>query len=227
MRRSAQTINRLRTALVSAIFVASAATVWAGQTFTLTFEGIPPITGDTVGSSVLSFYNADPTRQGSLPYNTTFSANALAICQGVDNGCTGGVPPSPGGGSYVGNVVDSSIEFNLTNNHLLSDLSFLYYLAAEDAKASVEFFSGEVSEGAIPLPGSVGQWLEFKGLTKPFDVDDRVTRVRFLSTTNSAVFDDIRVMTTGETSIPEPSTYALMVTSLALLAGVRRRRATY
>jgi hypothetical protein len=235
-------MNNLLIALASAGCISFAGAAVAGQVFTMTFDGIPkavagpgqPAPPDqTFGSAVLGFYNGDPIYQrvGSEPWKTAFDINALSICPRTSaQGCQGTPPASPGGGSYVGSVTSASFEFVLTGPELfLSDLSFLYYLAAQNANARVELFSGvnEIVEIALVCPPTACGWLEFKGLGAPLGADKGVTRVRFSSTENSAVFDNMRVTTTGGTSVPEPSTYALMATGLALLAWVRRRRATH
>ena len=227
--------NQLRPLLACAFGLAVTSPTWADNRFKMTFDGISPagvpsevVDEQTVGSAVLGFYNNDD-RTGSQPWNTTFSPNALSICEADGNGCYGNAPQSPGGGSYVG-AIENDFDFILAGP-FLSDLSFDYYLAAQDARATVTLFSGttQVLEPILlSCPAGTGcGWLRFVGLKEPMSGDKGVTRVLFSSTNNSAVFDDMRITTTGSTSIPEPSTYALMATGLALLASVRRRRATH
>jgi PEP-CTERM motif len=232
-------MNQLRNALFSAACIAVAAPAVAGQVFTMTFDDIPkavagqgqPTPPDQeFGSAVLGFYNGDPVykRDGNRPWNTTFGTNALAICEvsaNDDTSCLGQVPPSPSGGSYVGTVVDKPIEFTLTDV-FLSNLSFYYFIAAQNADVVVELFAGSDRVIAIPLARCEGicDWREFKGLGESLDGGDKVTRVQFQSTQNSAVFDNITVTTSGGIAIPEPSTYALMAMGLVMLAGITRRR---
>ena len=227
-------MKNLRSALICAASLVSSLPAMAGQTFTMTFNGIAKAVGagapdQQFGSAVLGFYNGDPVynRDGAQNFGVTFTDNALAICPSdVAEDCKGTPPASPKGGSYVGTVNSESFDFTLAGDGLhLSDLNFYYYIFAENAAPSVRLFSGsKFIEVKLPVAEGLFKWTLFAGLVPPLDEDDKVTSVQFLAKTNSVVFDQITVTTTTGGSVPEPSGYALLGTGLALLAGVSRRR---
>ena len=71
-----------------------------------------------------------------------------------------------------------------------------------------------------PCPGGFCEWKQFV-VPQSALATAPVTSVAFLGSPNLVAFDSVSVTTTP---IPEPSTYALMLSGLALLAGIARRR---
>ncbi len=200
--------------------------------FTMDFDDIPVAVGpptppdQTFGSAVLGFYNGDPVygRTGSELWDVTFSDEALAICASFDNeDCKGNFPTPPSGGSAVGSVSTSSFTFAVSPGLYVSRLSFYYTDAGSSSNPAVRLFSGGtelLTLALTPCPGGFCEWKQFEVPQTALD-GLPVTAVAFLGTANSVAFDSVSVTTTP---IPEPSTYALMLGGLALLAGIARRR---
>jgi hypothetical protein len=205
----------------------------AQGSFTMDFDGIPlavpapPQPDQTFGSAVLGYYNGDPGfgRTGNKAWDVTFSDEALAICaQFNDEDCKGNFPTPPSGNSAVGSVSTSSFTFFVSPGLYVSSLSFYYTDAGSSSNPGVRLFSGStelLTLALTPCPGGFCPWREFE-VPQSDLAGLPVTAVAFLGTPNAVAFDNVSVTTTP---IPEPSTYALMLGGLALLAGLARRRA--
>lgn len=231
-------MNLLRTALAGAACLALTAPA-AALDFTMTFDDIPvavvpppppvvpPPPDQELGSAVLGFYDNDPVyqRAGRQPWNISFSADALAICSSaLGPDCSGNFPAPPSGDSAVGTVASSFFEFAVTPGLFVQQLSFWYTDAGQGSNPQVLLFSEGAQLGnPISLATCVGAFCEWKQyVVSAADLAlGPVTSVRFSARPNSVVFDDIAATTAA---IPEPSTYALMLGGLALVAGVARRR---
>jgi hypothetical protein len=218
-----------------ALAALSAPALALAEEFTMTFDGIPVAVGtpepppQDFGSAVLGFYNNDPdyNRDGKQPWNVTFDANALAICgQDLGPSCAGIFPAPPSGISALGWVEGESVRFEVTGGLYVSKMSFAYSDEGTGSGFAVRLFSGTTElltlSNFTPCGSPFCDWRTF---TVPQDdlAKGLVTGVAFLGAANSVVIDDIAVTTTP---IPEPSTYALMLAGLALVAGVARRRAS-
>lgn len=225
-------MNLLRTALAGAACLALAAPA-AALDFTMTFDNIPVAVGpppppdQELGSAVLGFYDNDPVyqRAGRQPWNISFSADALAICSSALNqDCSGNFPAPPSGDSAVGTVSSDFFEFAVTPGLYVQQLSFYYTDAGQGSDPGVVLFSnGSQLGNPLQLGTCVGAFCEWKPYTVPSAdlAQGLVTSVRFLGKANMVAFDNIAVTTAA---IPEPSTYALLLGGLALVAGVARRR---
>jgi hypothetical protein len=210
--------------------------------FTMDFDNIPsaaPFGGPDdpdSGSAVLGYYSGDVgtnppfPRAGAIQWDTTFSPDALAICSFPQAGgdCQGLFPEAHSGVSAVGAIEATSFRFDVSPGLFVSKLSFWYNAGGSGSRPAVELFSGATSvfsqalaECLNPGQGGFCGWKEYQ---VPNDAlfGKLITGVAFSNAPGKAVFDDVSVSTTP---IPEPSTYALMLGGLALLAGLARRRA--
>jgi hypothetical protein len=203
----------------------------AQGSFTMDFDDIPVAVGppappdQTYGSAVLGYYNGDPVYGRGGPFwDVTFSDEALAICaQAIDEDCKGNFPGPPSGNSAVGSVSTSSFTFFVSPGLYVSSLSFQYTDAGASSNPGVRLFSGStelLTLALTPCTGGFCPWKQFEVPQGALD-DLPVTAVAFLGAPNSVAFDNVSVTTTP---IPEPSTYALMLGGLALVAGLARRR---
>jgi hypothetical protein len=201
--------------------------------FTMDFDNIPVAVGpppppdQTFGSAVLGFYDNDPVygRDGRQAFGVTFSPEALSICSfEVGEDCRGNFPTPPTGGSAVASESSNSFSFFVTPGLYVTQLSFYYTDAGTGSNPAVRLFSGSTELLTLALDPCESGFCDWKQFSVPQSAlaQAPVTSVAFLGTANTVAFDDVSVTTTP---IPEPSTYALMLGGLALLAGVARRRA--
>ena len=200
--------------------------------FVMDFDNIPEAVApptppnQNFGSAVLGFYNNDPVynRTGKQANDVTFSDEALAICyRAAAQGCRGNFPKPPSGVSAVATESSSSFSFAVSQGLFVSKLSFYYTDAGTGSNPGVRLFSGgtELLTLALPpCPSGFCAWKEFPVPQSALN-GAPVTSVAFLGTANAVAFDSVSVTTTP---IPEPSTYALMLGGMALLAGIARRR---
>jgi hypothetical protein len=123
----------------------------------------------------------------------------------------------------VGSVSSASFTFAVSPGLYVSRISFYFTDAGSGSNPAVRLFSGGtelLTLALTPCPGGFCEWKQFEVPQTALD-GLPVTAVAFLGTANSVAFDSVSVTTTP---IPEPSTYALMLGGLALLAGIARRR---
>lgn len=223
------TLHRLAFAALALAVVSAPA---SALEFTMNFDGIPVAVGpppppsQAFGSAVLGFYNGDPVygRAGAKLWDVTFSDEALALCSSaLGEDCKGNFPAPPSGNSAVATVSSNSFSFVVSRGLYVSKLSFYYTDAGTGSNPAVRLFSDGtelLTLALVPCPAGFCNWKQF---VVPQDALAKapVTSVAFLGTPNTVAFDSVSVTTTP---IPEPSTYALMLGGLALLAGIARRR---
>lgn len=229
------------TALVAAAFSAPAAAL----DFTMNFDGITaagtPDEGPNseYGSAILGYYNGDPgeaptfPRAGNQNWDVTFASTALAITPEADGGIgqfdTAKSPPSA-----AGSLTNNGVRFDLTTGLYISQMSFWYNAGGTGSNPIVIVYSGgvEVDSRALSLcaqPGPDGfcGWTEYvfssQSLQEWAGNGQYITGVTLGGNANRVVYDDVFLSTAA---VPEPSTYALMLGGLALVAGVARRRRT-
>jgi hypothetical protein len=224
-------MNLTRIALTTLVCIGFSASA-AALDFTMDFDDIPiavgppPPPSQVFGSAVLGFYNGDPVygRAGSELWDVTFSDDALAICSSaISQSCKGNFPQPPSGNSAVASVSSSSFSFVVSTGLYISKLSFYYTDAGTGSNPAVRLFSEGTELGTLtldPCPAGFCAWRQF---VVPQDALNKapVTSIAFLGTANQVAFDSVSVTTTP---IPEPSSYALMLGGLVLLAGFTRRR---
>jgi hypothetical protein len=184
-----------------------------------------------IGSAVLGYYNGDPgpnppfPREGNQSWGTTFSSSALAVCSnlaGID--CQGNFSLPPSASSAVVAVAADSFYFEVSAGLRVTKLSFYYGADGTGSNPALALYAGGESVYTQPLTGcdqgGFCGWQEFT-VSESELLGRLITKVEFLGTPNKVAFDNISVTTTP---IPEPSTYALMLGGLALVAGMARRR---
>lgn len=224
------TLHRLTFAALALAVVSGPA---SALDFTMDFDDIPvavsppPPPPQDFGSAVLGFYNDDPVydRAGKEAWDITFSDEALAICARVlAQACKGNFPAPPSGSSAVGSVSSDRFTFVVTPGLYVTQLSFYYTDAGSGSNPAVRLFSDGTELLTLALDPCPAGFCDWKQYTVPQSALGGlpVTAVSFLGTANSVAFDNVSVTTTP---IPEPSTYALMLGGLALVAGIARRRA--
>lgn len=216
----------------SALALGSFSASASALSFVMDFDNIPVAVGpptppdQVFGSAVLGYYNNDPfyNRTGRQDWDVTFSDEALAICyRAAGRTCRGNFPPPPSGVSAVASESSSSFSFFVSQDLFVSKLSFYYTDAGTGSNPGVRLFSRGtelLTLALTPCPSGFCAWKEFVVPQNALD-GAPVTSVAFLGTANAVAFDSISVTTTP---IPEPSTYALMLGGMALLAGIARRR---
>lgn len=224
-------MNLTRIALATLICIGFSAPA-AALDFAMDFDDIPVAVGpppppdQVFGSAVLGFYNGDPVygRVGSEFWDVTFSDDALAICSSsVSQSCKGNFPLPPSGNSAVASVSSNSFSFVVSTGLYITKLSFYYTDAGTNSFPGVRLFSGGTDLGTLTLDPCPAGFCPWKQFIVPQDALDKapVTSIAFLGIANQVAFDSVSVTTTP---IPEPSSYALMLGGLALLAGFARRR---
>ncbi len=204
---------------------------WAAD-FTMSFDNIPfatpspPAPNQQFGSAVLGFYNGDPVyqRAGAQDYGVNFSDNALAICEktSINDPCSGIFPSPPSPPSAVGLVTGTSFDLELIAGLFISKMSFSYGQTGTGSNTAIELFSLSQSVFTINLGGCTDTgfcWQDFSVPQQNLD-GSLITKIVFSSNQNSSVFDNIALSTAP---IPEPSTYALLLVGLAVVAAARRR----
>lgn len=235
-------MNYTRTVLCSLACIAFSAPA-AALSFTMNFDGPPSaliipsaypeggLYDPDVGSAVLGYYNGDSgsnppfPREGSQSWNTVFSSSAVAVCSRTASiDCGGDFPATPSASGAVVAVDAESFYFEITGGLLVTQLSFYYGADGTGSEPGITLYSGSELIFVLELKGCEGGgfcgWEKF---TVPESelAGKAITKVEFFGAPNKVAFDDIFVTTTP---IPEPSTYALALAGLALVAGTTRRR---
>ena len=156
---------------------------------------------------------------GGLPPGYSFSG-----APDIRAGSSADAALPPGAGSFLAVVGGASI--SLSTPVLLS--SFSFYMGSPDTFNSITFeglggytetFSGAALAG---LPAVLPNGDQSVGRTIFYNFgSDRVNKITFASAKNSFEVDNFRA---AVSAIPEPATWAMMITGFGLLGATMRRR---
>lgn len=237
-------MNSIRIALCSLACIAFSAPA-AALDFTINFDNIPPAgtpaegPGSAFGSDILGYYNGDPgaaptfPRAGNQLWDVVFVPDALAIASASAGGA-GQFDFAHSGSSAAGSLQVDGVSFELTPGLYIAGMSFWYNAGGPGSDPAVQLYAGglNVFSQALTLCANTGGdgfcgWVEYQvsdQVLQDFASNGQaITKVVLGSAANGTVFDDVFLSTAA---IPEPSTYALMLGGLALVAGIARRRRT-
>jgi len=212
--------------LLVSVVVLSVVSAKAGTTV-LTFEGLQDL--EPIGS----YYDGGLGGFGSGPgpnYGITFGPDSLAVISGADGG-SGNFSGSPSGSTVAfflngsGDVMDVPAGF---------DTGFSFFYSAVVYPGSVSVYSGLDGTGSLlaslnlPVTPSGGTGCTYGAYCPWFPVG-----VSFAGTAESAIFsgsanyiafDNITLGASSPVGAPEPTTLALLGSSLLGLLGMNRRR---
>ncbi len=217
-------MRHLLRALGAAAMVAVAAPVQA-QVIQLDFEGIVGPQGQT--TAIGDFYASR---------GVEFLGNALALCSRFENNgvapgpaCDGNFRNNPAPGSSIMFFLESSqTGFNVADGFTTA---FSFFYASPFEQGTFSIFDGLNGSGNLlasltldttPNPNCDTFTCNFEIASLSFDGTAR--SVIFGGVANRIGFDNVTFGAADPNVVPEPSTYALMATGLAGLAGLARRR---
>lgn len=211
--------------------------------FTINFDNIPPAgtpaegEDSAYGSDILGYYDGDPglpptfPRAGNQLWNVVFAPAALAIAS-AEAGGFGNFDSAHSGNSAAGSLEADGVSFELTPGLYVARMSFWYNAGGPGSDPAVHLYAGGVNvySQALTLCAQTGGdgfcgWTEYQvsdEVLKSFAGNGQmITKVVLGGAGNQVVYDDLFLSTAA---VPEPSTYALMLGGLALVAGIARRR---
>lgn len=226
----------MRKSVVIAAFMAGClAASPAAATVSINFENIATY-GANSGIEVLNFYNGGTASNGQTGTNlgVSFASNALTLCLNTPGThCSGssrgglGDPAS----AFTAMFFTSGTSTSLTDSAgFTSGISFFY--VANENPGLVQIFDGVNGSGnllaSLALPtNAVSCGAPFSALFCPFAFQSLTfsgtgRSVVFGGTANQLVIDDIVL---GFSPLPEPATWAMMLSGFgAVGAALRRRR---
>ena len=156
-------------------------------------------------------------------YSVTFSGAGTGRYNGADGLQSGVAAPPPGTGSYYASVLSGG-KMTLTTP-LISQLS-IYMGSPDDFNQIVFHYAGGGSDTltGLQLAGGAFNGDQLVGRRMTYDFGgQKVTSVEFTSSGNSFEFDNIATTS----AVPEPATWAMMITGFGMAgAAMRRRRQT-
>lgn len=202
--------------------VMAAAITFAGSAsaeVTLTFEGVGNL------ASVNDFYNGgtDSAGNSGANYGINFSSNSLGVID-LAAGGSGNTGNDPSGVTNLFFLSGSAATMNVAAGF---DTGFSFYYAA-NFSATVVVYSGLNATGSIlgtlnlsPTPNAYYEWapvgVSFAGIAHSVD---------FGGSANYVAFDNITLgaAVPGDGSVPEPATWAMMVSGFGATGATLRRR---
>ena len=131
------------------------------------------------------------------------------------------------GGSFYRNVVGGSVTFAFANPVDAFGFFVTGLQTSEVPQQTISYVDGSSITRTINMPSAVNGGGAFVGF---IDFGQLISSVTFNATNDILAFDDLRfgrsINDPGmpQTSVPEPSTYALMAAGLAGVFAVRRKR---
>ena len=226
--------------LALALSIVGASTAFA-DTVVLNFEGIATTYPfDSSSIFIENFYNGGTSSAGTTGtnYGITFTPNALVIClntPGVacSNTSRGGQgdPSSQDGGLFFLSGTDTFMD-----DPAGFTTGFSLFYAAPNSGGSLSVFSGPDGTGtllatlALPTTPSTCSSVYDAGFC-PFvpvgvSFSGTAESIDFAGAANQIVFDDVTFgsATPGNPTVPEPSTFVMMLTAAGAGAGAFRRR---
>jgi hypothetical protein len=219
-------MDRLRLATVSAVVVAAAFAAPAQAVITVSSLSGAPDPGIPSGFTTVITFDA-PAAPGII--NTTIGNVVTAA--GNISGQRAAPAGTPAGGVYQSIGTNGSSTFNFINylptNQVLTGFSL--YWGSVDSHNAIDFIN-DVGTAVASFAGN--QLPRFDGnqslgtanprVTFMIDGVDRIQKVRLRSAGNAFEYDNIAV-DTGP--LPEPASWALLVTGFGLTGAAMRRRA--
>jgi PEP-CTERM motif len=229
----------MRRTLLAALATTAMATMAHAGVVDLNFEGINS-TYPSGFAFINGFYDGGTSSDGTSGPNfgVTFSANAQAICLNslsvvCSNTSRGGLAPSSSEGglfflSGTSTTIDVAAGFT-------TGFSFNYTNPTGIA-ASVEVWSGldgtgtelgsfnlsTTPNGDTACPGYSAAFCPFEPIGVNFS--GTAESIVFGGVANEVVFDDVTFGSSSPGTVPEPATWATMLTGLAAAGAMLRRR---
>ena len=233
---------KLRTKVLAITLSLVGASTAFADTVVLNFEGINTPYPTTNYAFIQGFYNGGTSSVGTsgTNYGITFSSNAQAICLNTpgnvcSNTSRGGLgdPTSQEGGLFF---LSGDNTFMDDPGGFTSGFS-LFYTAIVDS-GSLSVYSGLDGTGtllatlALPTTSSSCDLTTYDAQFCPFvpigvDFAGTAESISFAGVANEIVFDDVTFGSStpgGPSTVPEPSTIAMMLTGAAAGVGALRRR---
>jgi hypothetical protein len=231
-------MNRSSLAAATALLLAAGSA--SAGIVDLNFEGVNA-TCPSGFAFINGFYDGGTSSDGTSGpnYGVTFSANAQAICLnslsvGCSNTSRGGLAPSSSEGALfflsgsstaidVAAGFDTGFSFNYTNPGGVAGTVSVYSGLDGTGSELASFALGATPDGATACPGYGADFCPFEPIGVAFS--GTAESIVFGGVANEIVFDDVTFGSSNPgPGVPEPATWALMLTGLAAAGGAMRRR---
>lgn len=228
---------RISSALLLSAFTLGAATANAAVV-SLDFEGVNATYPSNDFGQILEFYNGGTSSQGTSGTNfgVSFDSNALAVClnsatEFCSNASRGGLAPTSAEGALF--FLNADVTF--LNFAAGFDTGFSFnYSKPNDFAGSVSVYSGLDGSGdllgSLQLAQTVSDCPGFSSFYCPFVAGavaftGTARSIGFAGVANFVAFDDVTFgSVTPGPAVPEPATWAMLVSGFGLIGAVARRR---
>lgn len=221
----------MRSFLVGALLLAASTSQASAQISFTSSTGAPdPGYGS---QTLITGFNA-PTPGVALSGNYSIQTgllSGLAAAPAGDASAYFSVPDANGGASFGTAIIDFS---GYLGSQSLSSLSFywgsidtynsLRFLDAAGNALNITGYGSFLTGSDIAAPANGDQSIANTNRRVFFDLSGTPTFAKLELTSNGRAFEIDDIAGTTATTVPEPSTYALMAAGLAAVAVVRRRR---
>jgi len=229
-------------ALCAAVATLAVVPAASAAVVSLNFENINKVYGQTTFANILNYYNGGTSSDGTTGTNfgISFGSNALAIClnsttvtcSNTSRGGLGDLTSQRGGLFFL----DGSQTF--LNYAAGFDTGFSFNYVSLSNPGSVLVYSGLNGTGTLlatlaltPNAGSCPGYNAGFCPFKPFGVtfNGIAKSISFAGVANQIVFDDVTFGTATpgpDNGVPEPASWALLITGFAMVGTAMRRRKT-